>query len=127
MTKGPIALFFGGEDIVPHLSVVPAKPANMSLLALVVLSPLLQLLVQIYKQMRFRKEIRYEEQLQHADMSGFRNVYGPTVIFLCFSVFFGTICLHYYFSEQNRQVPIAAEMASESQISSMIWMTLIFT
>ena len=82
LTRGPLALFFGGQEIIPLLS--SDSSSNMLIIILVILSPVLQLLVHLYKKIRFRKEIKYEQQLQQAVMSGVRNAYRPIIIFIGF-------------------------------------------
>ena len=101
LTKGPMALFYGGQEIIPFLSTDSAKSAFMSHLILIILSPMLQLIIQLYKKVKFRKEIKYEQQLQQAVMSGVRNVYKPIIIFVGFLGFCVCGLIHLYVSEQN--------------------------
>ena len=98
LTKGPLALFYGGKDIAPLLSSNSTTASNMPLTILCLSSPLLQIFLQLYKKFRFRKEIGYEHQLKQAVMTGFQNVYGSISIFLAFLIFLLLIIGHQYIS-----------------------------
>ena len=127
MTKGPLALFYGGQDILPSLSSGSAKSSNMSILILVVLSPVLQGIIQLYKKIKFRKEIQYEQQLQQAVMSGVRNVYSPLVLFVGFLGLFGAAWFHLYVSEKNRKSKVSKCLTVRELFIPIFWMTIIFT
>ena len=84
---GPLALFYGGQEIIPFLSSdLTTSGSSMKVLNWfpITLSIILQVGIHLYKKIRFRKEIAYEQQLQMAVMSGVRNVFGPLVILLGF-------------------------------------------
>ena len=129
LTKGPLALFYGGQDIVPFLStdLSTATSSDLSNWILLLLSPLLQLLTHLYKKMKFRKEIRYEQRLQQAVMSGVRNVYGPCVIFISFVAFIAAGLLHYLVSKQNNQNQVSKDKTAEELFAPILWLTLIFS
>ena len=65
-----MALFFGGREIIPQLSSASMKSANIPLYFLAILSPVLQMFLQIYKRYKFRDQIKYEQQLQQTVMTG---------------------------------------------------------
>ena len=128
MTRGPFALFYGGQEIVPFLStdLSTATSSDLSNWILLLLSPLLQLLTLLYKKMKFRKEIRYEQRLQQAVMSGVRNVCGPFVIFVAFFAFIAARVLHYLVSRQNTQNQVSTDKTAEELFAPILWVTLIF-
>ena len=127
MTKGPVALFSGGQEIIPSLSSGSAKSSNMSILILVVLSPILQGIIQLFKKIKFRKEIQYEQQLQQAVMSGVRNVYSPLVLFVGFLGLFGAVWFHLYVSESNRKSKVSKDLTVRELFLPIFWMTVIGT
>ena len=88
---------------------------------------MLQLIIQLYKKVKFRKEIKYEQQLQQAVMSGVRNVYGPIIIFIGFLGFVGFGLIHLYVSEQNRNAPISNGLTDKNAFVPIFWMILIFS
>ena len=125
MTRGPLALFFGGQEIIPLLS--SDSSSILLIIILVILSPVLQLLVHIYQKIRFRKEIKYEQQLQQAVMSGVRNAYGPIIILVGFLGFGVSACVHFYVSERNRIAPVLNDLTVEDTFAPIFWMTIIFS
>ena len=127
MTKGPLALFYGGKEITPFLSTGSAKSSNMSLIMLVILSPLLQLCIHFYKKIRFRKEIKYEQQLQQAVMSGVRNAYRPIIILVGFLGIGVSLAVHFYVSERNRVGPVLKGSTEENTFAPLCWMALILS
>jgi hypothetical protein len=127
LTKGPLALFFGGQEIIPLLSTESAKSSNMLIIILVILSPVLQLLIHFYKKIRFRKEIKYEQQLQQAVMSGVRNAYGPIIIFIGFLGIGVSACVHFHASERNINSPVLKDVTVESTFAPIFWMIIIFS
>ena len=122
LTKGPIALFFGGKDIIPLLSTDSDKSSNFSqvFIFLVVLSAILQLLMATYKRRKFRKEILYEQKLQQAAMSGVRNVYGQIVIFTGFLGFWGCFGIHIFLIERNKEIKHNDDLGEDSSIGILI-------
>ena len=109
LTKGPLALFFGGEEIIPYLSSKSTTLKNVPIFFLIGLSVLLHIFLTIYKIYKFRKEIQREQQLNQVMMSGFRNVFGQTVVVLDILVICVVILVHLYLSNQAKkvtQVPI---------------------
>ena len=124
LTKGPLALFYGGQEIIPFLSTDSTKSSNKSMMILVVLSPVLQLLLQLYKKVKFRKAIKIEQQLQQAVMSGVRNVYGSIVIFIGFIGFLGAALVHLYVSEQIQN---SEELTEKNMFAPIFWLTCTFS
>ena len=112
-------MFFGGQDIISLLSSDSAKSSNVLIIILVIISSVIQLIVHFYKKIRFRKEIKYEQQLQQAVMSGVRNAYGPIIIFVGFLGIGVSACFHFYVSERNRNSPVGNTFAP------IFWMTII--
>ena len=129
LTNGPLALFYGGQEIIPFLSsdLSTATSSNMPNYVLTFLSPILQLLTHLYKKIKFREEIRYEQQLQQAVMSGARNVYGPFVIFVGFLGFSLGFLLHSHVSKQNNQKQVSNDKTAEELFTPIIWLTVFFS
>ena len=123
-----MALFYGGQEIIPFLSsdLTTATSSNMSNWILIALSPLLQLTVYMYKKIKFRREIKYEQELQQTLMLGVRNVYGPLVIFLGFLGFIATACFHLYVSLKNRETLTSNDSNIRSSFRPVFFMTMIF-
>ena len=120
-------MFLGGQDIIPLLSSDPAKSSNMLIIILVILSSLLQLIIHVYKKIRFRKEIKYEQQLQQAVMSGVRNAYGPIIILVGFLGFGLTACVHFYVSERNRNAPFSKVWTDKNTFDPTFGMSIILS
>ena len=129
LTKGPLALFYGGQDIVPFLStdLSTATSSDLSNWILLLMSPILQLLTHICKKIKFRKEIRYEQRLQQTVMSGVRNVYGTCVILVSFVAFIAAGLLHYLVTKQNIQNQVSKDKTAEELFAPILWITLIFS
>ena len=127
MTKGPAALFYGGQEIIPFLSTDSAKSAMISHVILIILSPVLQLFIQLFKKVKFRKEIKYEQQLQQAVMSGVRNVYGPIIIFIGFLCCIGFGLIHINASQQYKNAPISNDLTEKNTFVPIFWMIIIFS
>ena len=94
---------------------------------LIILSPVLQLIIQLYKKVKFRKEIKYEQQLRQAVMSGVRNVYGPIVIFIGFLFCIGFGLIHLYASNQYKNAPIYNDLSGKNTFAPIFWMIIIFS
>ena len=127
LTNGPLALFYGGQEIIPFLSsdLSTATSSNMPNYVLTFLSPILQLLTHLYKKKKFRKEIRYEQQLHKAVMSGVRNVYGPFVIFVGFLGCIVAFLFHSYVSKQNSQKTGLNDKTAEELFTPLLWLLII--
>lgn len=93
--KGPLALFYGGEDIVPLLSTDTSKSNNISIVIPFILSIGLFIFTFTYKKLRFKNVESYEQRLQTTVMSGNRNVFGYVAIFTAFFVFLGLLLVHH--------------------------------
>ena len=131
---GPLTLFYGGKDIIPHLSSASVKSATMAFYFLMILSLVLQLFLYIYKRYKVRKEIPYEQKLQQAVMSGVRNVYGQIFIFFSFLGFFVSLGINVrfiHFLEKNQQFRNPDDLMKYNSsfpfIGMIICLLLIFT
>ena len=103
LTRGPLALFFGGQEIIPSLSQASVKSSNMPFYLLVVLSIVLQLSLAAYKKYRFKKAISYEQQLFQTTMSGVRNVYGTIIIFTGFLACVLVLIIHLFMAKKHNE------------------------
>ena len=123
LTKGPFAFFFGGEDIIPLVSSDSTMLSNFPIFLLIALSVLMQVMLLVYKRLKFRKEIRYEQQLNQAMMSGVRNVYGHIVIFLEFLGFTIMLVVHLYLVKNldtTNKVPVVPPFLMASFMISFV-------
>ena len=103
LTRGPLALFFGGKEIIPQLSSSSVKSSNIPFYFLVILSLTLQILLAIYKKLKFRKEIQYEQQLKETVLSGVRNVYGQIIIFTGFLACCLDFAIHVFLAKKHQE------------------------
>ena len=103
LTRGPLAPFFGGQEIIPSLSQASVKSSNMPFYLLVVLSIVLQLSLAAYKKYRFKKAISYEQQLFQTTMSGVRNVYGTIIIFTGFLACVLVLIIHLFMAKKHNE------------------------
>ena len=83
-------------------------------------------MIQIYKKIKFSKEIKYEQKLQQVVMSGVRNVYGPLVIFLGFLGLMVAAFLHLYVSQQNSKA-ISEDSSVNKFFPPIFWITIILS
>ena len=100
LTKGPLALFYGGEAIIPHLSSDSALLSNIPIFLLIFITLIIYSSLVLYKDLRFHNGIEYEQQLNLVMMSGARNVYGLIIIFLEFLAFTIILVIHMYFIQK---------------------------
>ena len=111
ITKGPIALYFGGKEIIHKLSTDTVTQSNTPFFFWIVLFPVLQFVLEVYKRFRFRKEIQYEQHLRQTVMSGVRNVYGKAMMVLGFLVCFGYFWLHIFISSVTKDLKNSKELS----------------
>ena len=68
-----------------------------------ILSLTLQILLAIYKKLKFRKEIQYEQQLKETVLSGVRNVYGQIIIFTGFLACCLDFAIHVFLAKKHQE------------------------
>ena len=100
LTKGPLALFFGGQEIVPYLSNESAENTNVPIFVLISIAVMVYSMLSIYKFFKFRKGVQYEQQLNQVVISGARNVYSLIIIFFEFVGFTFVMVVHIYFVKE---------------------------
>lgn len=100
ITKGPLALFYGGEAIIPLLSSDSALFSNIPIFILIFITLIIYSSLVLYKDLRFQHGIEYEQHLNQVMMSGARNVYGLIIIFLEFLAFTIILVIHLYFIQK---------------------------
>ena len=93
-----MALFFGGTEITPQLSSNSTFSSNIPIYLFIALSVVLQVILSIFKRLRFRNKNQYADQLRQALITGVRNVYREIVIFELFFLFLTVTLVHQYFS-----------------------------
>ena len=111
LSKGTLALFYGGTEILPHVS-DSVKSSNSSLYFLVILFFLIQLLLLLYKKYRFKKTLAYEQKIQQVVMTGFRNVFNQIIIIIVFFTFITMFALHMFLSDKQVEVEKAEQNGS---------------
>ena len=116
LTKGPIALFFGGPEILPYLSMDPFKYSNILLFIICTLTIGMKLSLELCKRLVFRNGLAYGQELRQTMINSLRNVYGPVSLILWFFGISGAFLLHYQlgkkkdstnFEQQSRAGPLA--------------------
>ena len=127
MTKGPLALFYGGEEIIPHVSDDSSNAYNTPFMIIILLSIVLQVFLTLFKKFKIRAEITYEQQLKMAVMSGVRNVYGQLVFFLGLLGFLGSGLFHYYSLHDNTDTFTPEELSKKNHFVRMVGFVFIFS
>ena len=125
LTRGPFALFFGGEEIIPSLSKASVRSSNMPFYLLVLLSIVLQLGLAAYKKYRFKKAVSYEQQLFQTTMSGVRNVFGPIIIFMGFLACVLVLIFHLFMAKKHNENKDGANPALHSANSAAAMLTVL--
>ena len=82
--------------IIPYLSSDSPTTANIPIFFALALSVVLQVFLCVYKRLKFRKQIEYEQQLRQVMMTGVRNAYGKIIIFTEILGFFLLDTIHVY-------------------------------
>ena len=82
LTKGPIALFYGGDSIVEDLS---ERSPGRGVPILLICSSVFQIFLYILKQSKSRKLIMYVHNLNKSLVENVLNMYRIIVI-ICFSI-----------------------------------------
>ena len=90
-------MFYGGPNILPHLSSDPFKSANIPMYVIGIITIGLKLGLEIYKKVVFRNGFGYGESLRQTLINSLRNVYGPLSLLLWFSGISCCLLFHYHF------------------------------
>ena len=77
LTKGPFSIFYGGEEIIPHLSKISA---GRGLIVLFMCSAVFQISLYVLKQSKSRKLQGYSQVLTKTMVENVLNMYGIMVI-----------------------------------------------
>ena len=115
LTKGPLALFYGGNQIINYISQDTVSSTNIPFYLLLILSPLLQLLLVAFKHYRFRKGASYDQLLREAVMSGVRNVYGQIIVFMGFLTFCLIFVVHSFLSKKHQDLRTEGDKDKKSE------------
>ena len=75
LTKGPFSIFYGGEEIIPHLSKISA---GRGFIVLIMCSAIFQ--ISVLKQSKSRKLQGYSQVLTRTMVQNVLNMYGIMVI-----------------------------------------------
>ena len=103
LTRGPLALFYGGPEIIPHLSTNPFQSSNVPLLIIIALTIGIKIFLETYKKMVYRQGLAYGQQLGQTMINSLRNVYGPVSLILWFLGISGALLLHQHLSKKSRR------------------------
>ena len=99
LTKGPFALFYGGEEILTELS---DKSPGRGVPLLIVWSAILQVSLYILKSARSRNKMMYFHNLTKSLVENVLNMYGIIVIILISIISTAYITIHHLSIEKNR-------------------------
>ena len=127
LTKGPLALYYGGEEIIPHVSPDASTAYNTPYIVMVLISMTLQIILVLLKKLKFRQEISYEQQLKLAVMSGVRNVYGQLVVFLGLLGFAACGVIHYYVLKDNTETESPEQLSKKNHFFRTVGMILVLS
>ena len=100
LTKGPFALFYGGQQIFPQLS---NQSSGHSFQAIIFLSLIFQIILSLYKKMKVKKLEDYVSLLRHSVVQNILNVYSIFSILTIFIISFCYIIRHTLCIEENRR------------------------
>ena len=101
LTKGPFALFYGGEDIVDKLSTKTPFP---TVLVIVLCSAIFQMSLFVLKKYKTRQNIKlYLHNLQQTLVENVTNVYGIIIIIISSVACFLFISYHFRTIKNNNE------------------------
>ena len=111
LTKGSLALYYGGENILPSLSHLPASPVSPAFMGC---SVLFQLSFFIFKKLKFKKlsEIsNYHNQLSNTILTGFSNVFNLPSMVIFSAMGFAFLLIHYKIidNEDEEEIEVQKE------------------
>ena len=122
-----MAIFLGGSQILEHLSTnSDADPLNYYNVSILIISPMLWLLLTIYKKMKFREQVGYMQTLQQVIVTGRTNTMRKIIIFgqfLFCAVFF---FVHFWVSRSLRK-KAEEEDPIETAVNGNIFIGFIMT
>ena len=99
LTKGPLALFYGGDQIIPDLS---EKSPGRGVPLLFLGSAIFQVSLYILKHLKSRDRKMYVHNLTKSLVENVLNMYGIIVIILISITSVAYIILHHWSIEQNK-------------------------
>ena len=99
LTKGPFALFYGGQQIISQLS---NQSSGHSFQVIILLSLIFQIFLSFYKRIKVKKLGDYPSLLRHSVVHNIFNVYSILVILIIFAISFCYIIKHTLCIEKNR-------------------------
>ena len=99
LTRGPFALFYGGEEIIPELS---EKSPGLGVPILILWSAIFQVSLYIFKTSKSRKMKMYAHNLTKSLVENVLNMYGIIVIILISIISTVYITIHHLSIEKNR-------------------------
>ena len=87
----------------------------------------LQAFLVLLKKLKFRQEVRYDQQLKLALMSGVRNVYSQLVIFLGLLGFAVVGFIHHYALIDNAETLNSKQLSKKDHFSRMVGFVFVFS
>ena len=127
LTKGPLALYYGGEEIIPYVSPDASTAYNTPSIVMVLVSMAFQAFLVLLKKLKFRQEVRYDQQLKLALMSGVRNVYSQLVIFLGLLGIAVVGFMHHYALMDNAETLSSEQLSKKDHFSRMVGFVFVFS
>ena len=100
LTKGPFALFYGGDAIIPDLS---NKPPGRGVPVLIFLSAAFQVSLYIMKIVKSKNVKRYAQNLAKSLVENILNIYGIFLIIMMTLLSVTYITIHHWSIEKNRE------------------------
>ena len=100
LTKGPFALFYGGQQIIPQLT---NQTSGKSFQMIILFSLLFQIFLTLYKQVEVKKLNDYASLLKRSLVQNILNVYSIFVILFIFIISFVYIIRHTLYIEEKRK------------------------
>ena len=115
LTKGPLALFYGGDQLIPELS---ENSPGRGLPVLLFLSATFQVSLYILKYYKSRNLKIYVHSLTKSLVENVLNIYGTIVIILISITSFMYAILHYWSIEKNKKLEMVTKLVPKEII---IW------
>ena len=119
LTRGPLAMFYGVDTILPHLS---RESTGNHLSFLIIASFSFQITITIFKSVKTRR-LSIKQILREAIVSNFLNVYGLLLIIVVTFFLVSQAILHYITIEDNSK----KDGIPEDLWKNMLFITIVET
>ena len=102
LTKGPFSIFYGGEQIIHHLS---KKSPGKGITLLVVVSGIFQMLLYTFKQFKLRGLQEYHQTLKRTMVENVLNMYSIMILIIISIISVSWGILHHWSIERHKVAP----------------------